>query len=106
MKTAIAIALTLISMTVVAEEEVAPLQFCTVVSSLAENIMEARQNGVSMVRSMQIASESGEEIKDMVVSLVQMAYDQPRYSTESVKRRAISNFADTAMSGCLKSVGD
>jgi len=73
---------------------------CQSVSETAYAIQKARQGGVSMARSIEIAGQiddgtpSGKALAGMLRAMVIRAYEIPRYSSEVFKQRAIEDFRD------------
>lgn len=62
-------------------------QDCKVIGDLAEKTMEARQVGVSVSDMMDIAKDDR-----LLKSIILDAYKRPRFSTEEVQRRVITDF--------------
>jgi len=60
---------------------------CTYAAQVARAIMETRQSGVSIIKSMEIAKDS-EAVKAMVL----MAYEKPRFSSDRYQAEAASDF--------------
>ena len=83
----------------VAKEEATKQDICDAYGKVAEAIMTARQGGVSMSKSMALADDN-----NLVKSLVIEAYEQPAYSTESVKKKTIRDFADNFLLVCYKEI--
>ena len=81
----------------VAEEEVSTAEWCGTLHGLAEQVMSARQSGVPMPEVMTIAEGS-----PAMESMTMAAYDEPRYTTESVQQRVIVDFANDVYRICLE----
>lgn len=77
---------------------------CGTLGTHAEAIMEARQAGVSMQKMIEASGSipGPAAAKEFTRSLVIKAFEHPRFSTESYKRRAIENFRDTVYLECIK----
>ena len=81
---------------------------CQSVSEIAYTIQKARQGGVSMARSIEIAEQfddgtpSGKALAGMLRAMVIRAYEIPRYSSEVFKQRAMEDFRDQEALRCLK----
>lgn len=71
-----------------ASEPVDVLEHCADVEAVAQTIMEKRQEGVSMSIMMRAAGNS-----ELFKTLVVEAFDYPRYTTPSVQRDTVQNFA-------------
>lgn len=78
---------------------------CAFFSKVAEKVMEARQVGVSMTSVMgafeKVANDNG-----FYEGLIMLAYEQPRYSTESAQQRAIEDFRDDTALTCYQTNRD
>lgn len=70
---------------------------CTYQASLAEIIMEGRQAGVPLGNMLKIAETASGKGVAMLVSL---AYDQPKFSTDSVQKESVAEFADMTFKAC------
>ena len=78
------------------------LEFCKPIHGLAETIMERRQEGVSMVKMLEIANPSdGGSIKELSISLVEEAYSSPRYHTPENQQRAVQDFGNEKFKMCM-----
>lgn len=76
---------------------------CDAYSETARSIMDGRQNGVTIKQSMAIANAApNSELKEFVRSIVILAYEQPAYSTEPTKRKAIDEFGNKFSLECEK----
>ncbi len=77
---------------------------CAVFAALAHNIMDGRQKGVSMKESMEISERSKlpDNLKAVVKSIVISAYERPRYSTEQMKAREVTEFENGYYLACSK----
>lgn len=76
---------------------------CAQMASTAESIMRARQNGIAMQKVLEVASGSkSAAVKDGFRTIIMMAYDQPRFSTQENKQRAIDDFRDEMQLYCMK----
>lgn len=77
---------------------------CDVFATLAHNIMDGRQSGLSMKESMDIAERSNlpDSLKEAVKSIVISAYERPRFSTEQMKAREVSEFENRYYLVCAK----
>lgn len=75
---------------------------CNSVASIAETIMKARQDGVSMAKMMEIPEPEGSN--GLGEGLIIAAYESPRYSTEEMQTRSIEEFRDKAYLQCVKAI--
>ena len=71
--------------------------YCQQMATLAENIMAHRQKGTSMSEMMELVGEL-----EIGQTLVIDAYRSPRFSTERMKKEAISDFRDRAYLMCVE----
>jgi hypothetical protein len=72
---------------------------CTKASDLAEILMQSRQKGQSMSEAMALAK--GNEVAERMVIA---AYDIPRFNSEEIKTRTISDFRDKWYATCVREV--
>lgn len=72
-------------------------EHCSAYSSLAARVMEGRQAGITMSESMKIMADDG-TMQQLVIS----AYEQPRYATERMQKRAIVDFENTVHLACVQ----
>jgi len=79
----IAVTLALITTPLTAETE----DPCPMLGELAASIMENRQVGTPISDMMAVAPDN-----DLVTSIVLQAYQEPRYSTEEYRQRAVDDF--------------
>lgn len=72
------------------------LEFCTAYSEVASRFMIARQNGVTMVKIMEVSGKD-----PLLIELTKRAYKEPRWSTDANKQRAVQDFVNDFTSQCL-----
>lgn len=77
------------------------LEFCGVISKLANSVMTSRQNGVAMSKLMQ-AKVSDEAMNDLGALMIEQAYDSPAYGSPEYKQKAATDFENSWFSNCLK----
>jgi hypothetical protein len=75
---------------------------CSAIALLAKTIMDVRQNGMPM--SMVIDSVTDENMKGLVTRMAILAYERPKFSTESYKQNAINEFENQFYLNCMKQV--
>jgi CDP-diacylglycerol pyrophosphatase len=73
---------------------------CQKVNGLAETVMSARQNGVSMMRMVEIGSAEGEP-NPIFMDMVKEAFSVSAYQTEQFKVKATREFADSQYLKCV-----
>lgn len=78
-------------------QEMTPDELCATFATYAEVVMKARQGGVPL--GQMLDTIDGEPV---LRALLMVAYDQPRFSTESYQQDAISTFRDEVHLGCLQ----
>lgn len=82
-----------------AEDEQFRLELCQQMSSLAETMMRARQEGVLMST---LIEKSGEgEVGEYARAVITEAYRRNRYRTEEAQQRAITDFANEVYLACF-----
>lgn len=83
---------------------IADTSACDAFSELARQIMNSRQSGVPMKSSMALVEQSddGPEFKEFMRGLVIAAYEVPAYSTEQMKKKAVTDFEDNFYLSCTK----
>ena len=90
------------TLNVQANEASTALEFCKPLHSLAETIMERRQEGASMVEMLEIANSSdGGTAKSLVILMVEEAYASTRYHTHENQRRAVQDFGNDTFKLCM-----
>ncbi|MBC6408014.1 MAG: hypothetical protein GDA40_07785 [Rhodobacteraceae bacterium] len=77
-------------------------QLCEVTETLARNVMEIRQAGVSMSEVMKKMAEADAAVLSLARSIVIDAYENPRFSTPSVQKEAVEDFANNVALECYK----
>lgn len=93
----ILLALTIVlSFNCMAEEE-SPLAICDAYQGLAKAIMSNRQDNASLSEMMKITNGSKRH-----QSLVEMAYEQPSYSSDKNKKREVLSFGNKVYLMCFK----
>ena len=98
---ALTIAQTL-SFSVQANDASVAMEICKPIHSLAQTIMERRQEGASMVEMLEIANSSdNESAKSFAILLVEEAYSSPRYHTRENQRRAVQDFGNENFKMCM-----
>jgi hypothetical protein len=80
----------------------ADIQACGAIGKLAKSIMERRQEGVSMNDMMQAGQNVDESIRTITKRIVIAAYELPRYSTQEVIDRTVSDFENEIYLECIK----
>ncbi len=80
-----------------AAAEASQIEACTSVSELAEVVMEKRQGGARMSELVRIVQGN-----DLHVTIVTMAYDSPRYSTDRVQQREINDYTNEWFAACMR----
>lgn len=73
------------------------IESCTSISGLAKSIMKARQNGGEM--SVMMGISEGNPLAKM---LVKAAFEEPFYSTDEYKERAVIEFSNKVMLICMR----
>ena len=75
-------------------------ELCSAMSFMAESIMTARQENVDASVLVKLAYDDP-DITELVLALIQDAYDTPRFATESVKQSTIRDFKNEIFMICL-----
>ncbi|EPL3364292.1 hypothetical protein MW728_000512 [Acinetobacter baumannii] len=78
---------------------------CRMLMEMAEGVMEAKQNGMSLSQALNINDETQEKLKNKSMhKLMQLiiidAYKQPSYSTPSIKKEQLNEFSAKYYLGC------
>jgi len=90
------IAITLASTAALAEDN----SLCPKIGEVAETIMRGRQNGVAMSTMMNMADDN--DVKGLVQSLIKMAFETPRYSSQEYRLEAEQDFRAKVEGICYK----
>lgn len=81
---------------------------CRSVMRLAESIMKKKQDGSSLSEALSIRDYAFKEnpndvkIKNLVDRIIRDAYSQPNYSTQSIKREQLNEFAAKYYLECME----
>lgn len=83
-----------------AQDEAKVPDICASMGQLAENIMKRRQEGTppSTLR----AAFAGNKVEDLAVSMVEAAYERPRFSTDEMQLKEVQNFRAESETSCYK----
>jgi hypothetical protein len=73
--------------------------FCLQMHNVGKTIMDARQKGVSLPTMMQTMSGN---LKELLKPIVVEAYSHPVYTTPSIKKETVDEFANKLHLECLK----
>ena len=71
-------------------------EMCTTLSSIAERIMYLRQEGTDMMELVRVTTVP------IAMKMVEQAYEQPQYSTDEYKQRAVQRFKNEWALACFK----
>lgn len=77
---------------------------CKQIANLAADMMMARQNGAPMYKQIEIVNSESEskELKQLLEMIIQDAYEIPRFSTQSHKKKAIDDFRNEIFLNCYR----
>lgn len=75
------------------------LEYCTSIGTLAETVMAFRQAGVT---AMDMHNTLGKSASPLTASIIEAAFEEPKFSTESYRREAISEFVSIWFMACMK----
>lgn len=77
-------------------------KYCKNLYQLAENIMSFRQDGVSVVKQMELieSTKPSKDFKGLMEMIVEEAYKKPKFSSEEYKTEAITEFANDIYIQC------
>lgn len=76
---------------------------CSGQAELAEAVMKARQNGMSIVKSMKFAdSVEDTGLRNAIKAIIEMAYSEQRYNSDEYKQKVITEFQNKIYLLCLK----
>ncbi|MET3601839.1 hypothetical protein [Martelella mangrovi] len=95
------LAIFVMPVTAVAEDSSAGT--CQALGKLAENIMRARQNGVSISKVMSLV-EKADVFKDITKQMIIIAYDEPRWNGKALQDRAVMDFSNDIQLMCYKTI--
>ncbi|RXS99014.1 hypothetical protein [Acinetobacter junii] len=82
--------------------------YCKATLSMAKSIMDARQVGVPIDRSLEIAgnvAKDNEFFLKISKQLVIDAYEQPKFATEKYRNEQVNEFAAKHYISCVKAIG-
>lgn len=79
------------------------MESCEDVSSVAEVIMKARQEGVPMKTQYSRAAKVGDDVfAEWAKEMISIAYDGPKYTSKRYQDQAVSEFGSRVFAQCLK----
>ena len=79
------------------------LESCEEMGSLAEFVMELRQEGVPMKDQWERATKSGDPVfEEWLKKVLIIVYDGPKYTSKRYQKQAASEFGSRAFVECLK----
>lgn len=79
------------------------MESCEEVSSVAEVIMKARQEGIPMKTQYNWAAKSGNtEFAEWAKEMITIVYDSPKYTSKRYQDQAVSEFGSRVFVQCLK----
>ena len=79
------------------------MESCEQVGSLAEFVMELRQEGVPMKDQWERATKLGDPVfEEWMKKVLVIAYDGPKYTSKRYQKQAASEFGSRAFVECLK----
>jgi glucose-6-phosphate 1-dehydrogenase len=103
MKKILAIAALLFSTSALADKKQDNTSLCKTFSSIAVQIMTARQEGVPLVDLLEIAAQGkSKDLNVIAKKLVIAAYEEPRFKTPQNVQRTIDKFRDQVTLDCVK----
>tara|TARA_R110000782_G_C14608426_1_gene391876 strand:- start:183 stop:479 length:297 start_codon:yes stop_codon:yes gene_type:complete len=73
---------------------------CKTVTSIAESVMKARQSGASLDQVMEVAV--AQNMESDLTPIIMLAYDVPRYGTESYQAGAVNDFKSKILKVCME----
>ncbi|WP_180182833.1 hypothetical protein [Acinetobacter sp. YH01020] len=77
-------------------------ELCSASMRLAKTIMGKRQNGANIEEMMEANQSPNKATQRIAQDMIISAYEHPAYSSESVKNKVISSFANDAYLACIK----
>ncbi len=94
--TVILTAFTLPSITSASTISSSKQEMCTTLSAIAERIMYLRQEGTDMMELVKVTTVP------IAMKMIEQAYEQPQYSTDEYKQRAVQRFKNEWVLACIK----
>ena len=88
-------------MTPALAENVTAKELCPMLGQLAGEIMKARQNGIPLSHSYELAAES-----EIAMGMVELAYNETRMHSEGGKERAVQDFQEAWEIACYEQDGE
>jgi hypothetical protein len=82
------------------------IKFCTSISTISTAIMTGRQEGIPLLESIKATQKAASkpefaDITEALMKIVQLAYKEPRFSSDKMKKETISEFANKITLQCL-----
>lgn len=80
-------------------------ELCSTVATLAHSVMNARQSGVSLTKSLKLANNgTNKGVNNLTRLFVMEAFKEPRYRTEQYQSDAILDFENKQHLDCLENL--
>lgn len=76
--------------------------YCKNLHQLADNIMFFRQDGVSVIKQMELveSTKPTKDFKRLMEMMIEKAYKEPKFGSEEYKAEAITEFANDIYIRC------
>ncbi len=78
------------------------LEVCNDYADVGRTVMQNRQEGKSMQVQMMAAQKMDPGLRDSIGSIIEMAYEEPRYTTPQAQQLAIDEFTNERYAECVK----
>ncbi|MDV2440211.1 hypothetical protein QR665_12130 [Acinetobacter gerneri] len=77
---------------------------CKKITSMAQVVMKARQNGSPILNMLAAAEKSSKDEQSVKITkmMVEDAFSQPKYYSEEAKKDAVNEFSAKYYLGCMK----
>lgn len=83
-----------------------PVELCSTIATLAENIMTARQANIPLADMMAVVNVSDPDIQKIAIAVVLEAYKQPVMRSNNTREQAIDSFKNAVEITCYRAYND
>lgn len=77
---------------------------CLTLAEFADKVMDNRQSGVELPNQLAVIKGAPPDMMPIMKTVIMLAYDSPRYNTESNKADEVKRYKEKVLLTCLKTM--
>lgn len=85
-----------------AQAKALPLDVCVSIESIADSIMQSRQNGQLLSFWYEFAAKQSDDLRPVIIALANRAYSLSEYRSDEYKRIQLIAFKNEVFSTCVQ----